>query len=448
MVGRSKSINVGAIIDAAPLSRFHYELIALCGFIAMLDGFDTQCIAFVAPVLAKEWGVSSGLFGPVFAAGLMGIMLGQLVFGPLSDRLGRRPVIIACILLFGTLTLCTALVDELELLLVLRFLAGIGLGGATPNIIALVSEYAPARARATMITVMFGGFPLGAAVGGFLSSMLIPAFGWQAVFYMGGVVPLLFLAIVVWRLPESVCHMVNAGVDELRIAIAIARVAPKAGVTAADIFERTETAEKRLSLVEIFTEGRATRTILLWTSYFASLLMIYFLMSWLPLVLNQAGLSISESIESSVYLNVGGMVGGIVLGRFIDKYNPFVVLAVSYLVAGGFIVSIGFLGSSVVLLMAAIFLAGLFVIGGQTAMNAAAAALYPSRMRSTGVGMALAVGRMGSIVGPVAGGLLLDAQWQGMALFSVAAVPALIAVLAMIVLHRSSARVVEKQASV
>ncbi len=427
-------LNVDKVIDEAPLKRFHYELILLCGFIAMLDGFDTQCIAFVAPVLAKEWSVEAGLFGPVFAAGLLGIMAGQFVFGPVSDKFGRRPVILVCMLIFGVLTLATAYIDDLKSLLFLRFLAGIGLGGATPNIIALTSEYAPARARATMITVMFGGFPLGAAIGGLISSKLIPEFGWEAVFLLGGITPLVFFVVVFWRLPESVFHLVDSAAPAKTVAKALNRAAPNVGASEASVFSRSEKVEKKFSLIEIFSEGRAVNTLLLWVAYFVSLLMIYFLMSWLPLVLNNAGHSIARSIVSSVFLNVGGMAGGILLGRFIDKMNPFTVLAIAYGLAGAFILSIGLLGFSTALLMSAVFAAGFFVIGGQTAMNAAAASLYPSRMRSTGVGAALAVGRIGSIVGPMAGGVLLSAQWSTEALFAAAAAPTLVSIVALVAL--------------
>ena len=444
MASSESVVNVDAVIDAAPLRGFHIELILLCGFIAMLDGFDTQCIAFVAPVLAKEWSISAGLFGPVFAAGLMGIMAGQFIFGPASDKFGRRPVILVCMIIFGVLTLATAYATDLKTLLFLRFLAGIGLGGATPNIIALTSEYAPARSRATMITVMFGGFPFGAAIGGLISSQLIPVYGWESVFYLGGIAPLVFFFIVVWRLPESVFHLVDSGAAGKKIAKALNRAVPRADAKPEDKFSRNEVVEKKFSLIEIFTDGRAVTTLLLWSAYFVSLLMIYFLMSWLPLVLNNAGHSIGRSIISAVFLNVGGMAGGIILGRFIDKLNPFTVLAIAYSLAGAFIVSIGFLGFSTTLLMGAVFAAGFFVIGGQTAMNAAAASIYPSRMRSTGIGAALAIGRAGSIVGPVVGGMLLEAKWSGQALFTAAATPTLVAVvvlltLRVIVTHRGSA---------
>ncbi len=440
MAAQNENVNVDDAIDSAPLGRFHVELILLCGFIAMLDGFDTQCIAFVAPVLANEWDVAAGLFGPVFAAGLLGIMAGQFLFGPVSDKIGRRPVILICMVIFGALTLATAYAPDLQTLLLLRFVAGIGLGGATPNIIALTSEYAPARARATMITVMFGGFPLGAAIGGLISSQLIPAYGWESVFIFGGLAPLLFFFVVLWRLPESVLHLVDSKAAGRVIARALNRVAPRSGANADSEFTRTEKVENKFSLVEIFSEGRATTTLLLWVAYFVSLLMIYFLMSWLPLVLNNAGHSIARSIVSAVFLNVGGMAGGILLGRFIDKMNPFTVLAVAYALAGGFILSIGLLGFSTALLMAAVFAAGFFVIGGQTAMNAAAASLYPSRMRSTGIGSALAVGRIGSIVGPMLGGVLLNASWSMQALFAAAAVPTVVSVLVLLILRGKFAR--------
>lgn len=211
------TLDVATAIDRAPFSNAQRRIVFLCGLIAMLDGFDTQAIAFVAPVIASKWGLPVSAFGAVFGAGLAGLMLGALVFGPAADRYGRRRVTIATTALFGAFTLMTAWSDSLTTLLVLRFLTGLGLGGAMPNIIALTAEYSPARSRATMVSLMFCGFPLGAVLGGFLAARMIPALGWESTFLLGGALPLVLLPVLVAWLPESIRLLAARGTPHVTL---------------------------------------------------------------------------------------------------------------------------------------------------------------------------------------------------------------------------------------
>jgi len=424
-------IDVAAVIDRVRLSRLQWITISLCGLVAILDGFDTQAIAFVAPVIAREFGVEMSAFGPVFGAGLFGLTVGALAFGPAADRWGRRPVIIASVLVFGLFALLTPLSDSLTALMLYRFLTGLGLGGAMPNIIALTSEYSPKQKRATLVTLMFCGFPLGAAVGGFVSARLIAAYGWPAVFYLGGVLPLLLLPLLWAALPESIRFLVARG-DRPEAPLAIMRRIDPAGHYGADsrcvlIEERAE----RASIRQLFAGGRALGTGLLWIVFFSNLLVLYFLINWLPAVLQQAGMPIERAIIATVVLNVGGIVGGLSLGRLVDRRRPFGILTIAYAVAAVLVAAIGAVGTgAVAMLMLTIFAAGFFVIGSQYCMNALAANFYPTTLRSTGIGWALGIGRIGSIVGPVVGGLMLSLGWDISELFTVAAAPAAVAALA------------------
>lgn len=435
-----EKVDIADIIDDAPFGKFHVLVMLLCGLIAMLDGFDTQSIAFVAPVIGKSWALKAGTFGPIFAAGLFGLMIGQFFLGPVSDRFGRRLVILLSTLVFGVFTLMTAYASNVPELLTLRLLTGIGLGGAMPNIIALTSEFAPKKLRATMVTIMFGGFPLGAVIGGYISSFLIPAYGWQSVFYLGGIVPLVLLVVLYFTLPESVHHHALSGKHNDKIRKTLARVHPKHAPAQDALFILNEPALSGLSFQHLFLENRATKTLLLWVSYFMSLLMIYFLMLWLPSILTKSGMTLDIGIKSAVFLNLGGMIGGVVIGQCTDRFNPFTVLASGYALAGLCIASIGFVGHSTLLLMCVVFMAGFFVLGAQTAMNAVVTSLYPARIRSTGLGSALAVGRIGSIVGPVAGGILLAAALPVQNIFIACAVPTIIACLALLLLKKNIAK--------
>lgn len=419
--------DVSAIIDQAPISKFQKWTIALCGLVAVMDGLDTQAIAFVAPVIAKDWSMDLSSFGTIFGAGLLGLTLGALILGSLADLVGRRIVIIMSTFWFGVFSLLTVYATNSDQLLALRLLTGLGLGGAMPNIIALTSEYSPRRVRATLITLMFCGFPLGAVLGGLASSKLIVLFGWKSVFVLGGVLPLLLVPLLWFALPESIRYMVVKGGEGRKIATILARVDSAGSYRESDEWLK-EQAMPGLPARHLFTQGRAAGTLTLWVIFFANLLMVYFLINWLPSVLRQAGLPIERAIIATVLLNVGGIIGGLVLSRVVDRRGP-AILSVSYALAALAVAAIGSVGNSIPVIMAVVFVAGFFVLGSQLCMNAIAAAFYPTPMRSTGVGWAMGLGRVGSIVGPVIGGVLLTLGWETATLFFVMAAPAVVAAL-------------------
>src|SRR6266446_8828753 len=217
-VAGASPIDVAEFIDRQPVGGFQIRLLLTCAAVLFLDGFDTQAIGYVAPALAKEWGLSKGALGPVFSAGLFGLMIGALVFGPLADRVGRKKIIILSTLAFGLGALVTAFVQDVNTLLAIRFLTGLGLGGAMPNAVAMTSEFNPRRRSATMVMIMFCGFSVGAALGGLLAAALIPQFGWRSVFVVGGAAPLLLVPILARRLPESVRFLALTGRAHERVA--------------------------------------------------------------------------------------------------------------------------------------------------------------------------------------------------------------------------------------
>jgi MFS transporter, AAHS family, 4-hydroxybenzoate transporter len=434
-VARASPIDVAEFIDRQPVGGFQIRLLLTCAAVLFLDGFDTQAIGYVAPALAKEWNLSKGALGPVFSAGLFGLMIGALVFGPLADRVGRKKIIILSTLAFGIGALVTAIVQDVNMLLAIRFLTGLGLGGAMPNAIAMTSEFNPRRRRATMVMIMFCGFSVGAALGGLLAAALIPQFGWRSVFIVGGIAPLLLVPILALRLPESVRFLALTGRANERVAQLLRLINPKAGFVPGTQFVIHEPGLAGIPVLHLFKEGRTPVTLLLWVVFFMSLLDLYFLSNWLPTVLNDLGASVSSAAAIGSMLQVGGVVGTFALGSIIDRFS-FRALALVYFAAVFAVGAIGQLGHSVVFVTMAIFAAGFCIVGGQIAANALAAGFYPTSVRATGVGWALGIGRVGSIVGPLIGGALLTAKWSAASVFAAAAVAALCAALAAFCLSR------------
>ena len=431
----ASTVDVAEYIDAQPVGGFQLKLLLTCAAVLFLDGFDTQAIGFVAPALAREWGLSKGALGPVFSAGLFGLMIGALLFGPLADRVGRKKIIILSTLAFGIGALVTAFVQDVGMLIAIRFLTGLGLGGAMPNAIALTSEFNPRRRRATMVMIMFCGFSVGAALGGLLAAALIPQFGWRSVFVVGGAAPLLLAPILALKLPESVRFLALTGRANDRVAQLLGLVNPKAIFAPATRFVVDEPALAGIPVQHLFKGGRTLATLLLWVVFFMSLLDLYFLSNWLPTVLNDLGASVSEAAAIGSMLQVGGVVGTFALGSIIDRFS-FRALALVYFIAVFAVGAIGQLGHSVLFVTMAIFAAGFCIVGGQIAANALAAGFYPTSVRATGVGWALGIGRVGSIVGPLVGGALLTMKWSAGEVFLAAAVAALCAALAAFSLSR------------
>jgi len=428
-------VDIAEFIDRQPVGGFQIRLLLVCAAVLFLDGFDTQAIGYVAPALAREWGLSKAALGPVFSAGLFGLMIGALLFGPLADRIGRKKIIIFSTLAFGVGALATAFVHDADTLLVIRFLTGLGLGGAMPNAIAMTSEFNPRRRRATMVMIMFCGFSVGAALGGLLAAALIPQFGWRAVFVVGGVVPLLLVPVLALRLPESARFLVLSGAPHRRVAELLQSLGPKFAFTPATQFVVDEPQLPGMPVLHLFKNGRTLVTLLLWVVFFMSLLDLYFLSNWLPTVLNDLGASVSAAAAIGSMLQVGGVVGALALGSVIDRFS-FRALALVYFVAVFAVFAIGQFGHSAVLVAMAIFAAGFCIVGGQIAANALAAAFYPTAVRATGIGWALGIGRAGSIVGPLVGGLLLAMKWNTASVFTAAALAALCAALAALWLSR------------
>ena len=427
----NRPINVTEFIDKQPLSAFQVIIVALCFLIVAVDGFDTASIGFIAPAIRADWHLTNADLAPLFGTGLVGLMAGAFIFGPLADRFGRKNILVVSILFFGLASLASARSEVLWELAALRFLTGLGLGGAMPNAITLTSEFCPQRRVSFMVTTMFCGFTVGMSLGGLASAWLVEAYGWRSVLFVGGVLPIALAVCVALSLPESVRYLVTTGANAARIRAILHRIAPKAELQNAT-FAVSDRKGTHSPLAHLFRPEFLRHTLLFWLTFFMSLLVLYLLASWLPTVLRGAGLSLSTAALITAMLQGGGTAGAIILGLLMDRLNPYFVLATSYSLACVFIAAIGSLSADPLAAGAAVFCAGFCLSGAQVGVNALIAKFYPTDCRATGVGWANGVGRIGSVVGSVGGASMLAMGWGMPVLFAVIGLPALIAGIAML----------------
>lgn len=435
-MAEASRIDVGELIDRQPIGRFQVKLFALCAMSLIMDGFDVQAMGYVAPEVIAELGMSGSELGAILAATNVGLLLGALLFTMLTDRIGRRPVLIFGTLFYAVMAILTARAESANELLVLRFVAGLGMGSIIPNATALIGEYSPKRRRVTLIMTITVGFTAGAALGGFVAAWLMPLYGWRSVFYFGGVIPLIVGTLMIFWLPESLQFLaVRQRLGEA--ARWLKRIDPGARAGPGTEYVVAEESRGGAPVLELLRGGRARVTVLYWAVNFTNLLNLYFLAGLLPTILTRSGFASSFSALIGGAMQLGGTIGTFGLAWLISKRGFTPMLTLTFAVAAA---SIALIGSTTVLAFAplltfVVFVAGWCVIGGQPGLNALAATYYPTSMRATGVGWGLGFGRLGAIFGPLIGGRLLDLDWSAQQVFVVFAMPAVVSTLVMVGLH-------------
>jgi AAHS family 4-hydroxybenzoate transporter-like MFS transporter len=430
-----RQVNVADVIDDAPISGSQVRLFALCALCLLMDGFDVQVMGFVAPALTEAWTIPSTALTPVFSAGNLGILVGALIFTMVADKLGRRPVIIGATLYFSVMMLITAQATSVEQLVVLRFITGLGLGSIIPNATALIGEFSPRRKRVTLMMAVSVSFTAGAGFGGFISLALIPRFGWESVFYFGGLVPLVIAAAMYFWLPESLQFMVGRGRSPEKVREVVSQIDPRAG--GPDVsYVASEEQKGGVPAIHLFADGRTPVTLLLWVVNFMNTLIVYSLSNWVPTVVRNAGYSATEGVLVGTILQVGGTLGTLAFAGIIPRIGFVPVLAASFAVGSLVIAGVGWSIPVLGALLVTVFFAGWCSIGAQPGLNAMSATFYPTYLRSTGIGWALGFARFGGVVGPLVGGELLRRQWAPDQLFLAAAVPPVIALIGILALSR------------
>jgi AAHS family 4-hydroxybenzoate transporter-like MFS transporter len=442
MTGSSASpgeVNVTRLIDDRPLTRFQIGTIICCALVSALDGIDSQSIGVAAPFIADELSVKLADFGPIFSSALVGATIGAASFGPLADRFGRKTLLIVAVLLIGVFTILTVFVHSVPTLITVRVLAGLGLGGATPCFIALTSEYTPARLRAALVTLMWSAFPLGGLLGGMLNWYLIPHAGWRAIFYLGGVAPLVLAALLFFYLPESIKFLLVRRNDMKGVARIVARFGPPAG-RGDSRFVLDEKSLPGMSIGHLFTEGRALGTLLLWVPFFMGFGVLTVAVLWTPALLKLNGISPANTAVVVAFNGLGGFIGQSTSGRLIQRFGILPILIPAFLLGAAATVGLGYGAASVALAATFIGLIGVFMGVGTGGAIALAATIYPTPIRSTGAGWGMAMGRFGQIIGPLVAGGLLGAGWTAGPIMTVTGGGGLIAAVFVVLLGAWLAR--------
>ncbi|WP_168383884.1 aromatic acid/H+ symport family MFS transporter [Acinetobacter indicus] len=400
-----QTINVNDVIDHAKFKPFHFNVVAWCLLIILFDGYDLAINGVVLPLLMDEWALSAVQAGMLASTALAGMMFGAMIFGSLADKIGRKKVIMICIVLFSGLTFAGGFASNPTEFGILRFLAGLGIGGVMPNLVALTSEYAPKNMRSTLVTTMFSGYAVGGVMAALLGAWLTPSFGWEIMFFIAGI-PLLLLPIIWKFLPESLMFIVKENKQEQARPI-MARLAPEVQISNETKFELHQVdVPEAANVVSLFKRGRALNTLLFWLAFFTCLLTMYALSSWLPKLMMAAGYSMDNSLMFMMVMNVGAVVGIVGGGILADRFHLKPVLMFLGIM-GAIVMSLMGFQSNQFLLYILVFLAGAASIGSQMLLYSYVAQYYPLAVRSTGIGWSSAIGRMGAIVGPILiGGLL------------------------------------------
>ncbi|MFV5367823.1 aromatic acid/H+ symport family MFS transporter [Acinetobacter junii] len=427
-----EKVNINETIDNAKFSLFHWKVLVWCLLIIIFDGYDLVIYGVALPLLMQQWSLTAVQAGLLASAALFGMMFGAMIFGTLSDRLGRKKTIMICVTLFSGFTFLGAFATNPVEFAILRFIAGLGIGGVMPNVVALMTEYAPKKIRSTLVAIMFSGYAIGGMTSALLGAWLVKDMGWQIMFLIAGI-PLLMLPIIWKFLPESLAFLIKSGKEEQAKQI-INKLLPTRDIHQNTQLVFNENIHHEAPLKALFQDGRAFSTFMFWIAFFMCLLMVYALGSWLPKLMLQAGYSLGASMLFLFALNIGGMVGAIGGGALADRFHLKPVITSMFVIGAAALILLGF-NSPQIILYSLIALAGAATIGSQILLYTFVAQFYPTTVRSTGMGWASGIGRIGAIIGPVLTGALLTFELPHQMNFLAIAIPGVIAAFAIFLVN-------------
>jgi MFS transporter, AAHS family, 4-hydroxybenzoate transporter len=439
----SAIIDVTAVIERQRRNGLVLTVMILATTMMFLDGYDLHAMAFAAPSIIRSWGIEKAALGVVFSVGIFGILVGGLIFGYLGDRIGRRLSILAATGAFGGFSLLTVWAGDINALIVLRFMTGLGIGGLAPLCYSLTLEYAPNRYRGRVVALIMLGYVAGGSAGGVIVAWLVPQFGWSIVFWIGGVLPLAAGLLCFAWLPESIKFLVVQGRRSADVASLLNRIEPGLQAQPAARFiideeSRTDTGVTA-KLTALFDGRLAIITPLFWFAYIASSITMFFLNSWTPILAEASGYTPAQAALGLSMFSLGGAVAAMIVGWVIDRFGM-IALAVVPLIASPLVASLGLAGYGDGVFLAAMLCVGFFVVGGHQGLNSSVGLFYPSANRATAVGWALSVAKIGSIAGPLVGGILLARHLPLSSLFLLAAMPPLVVACCFLVLGMTQRR--------
>jgi AAHS family 4-hydroxybenzoate transporter-like MFS transporter len=426
-----------ALLEAQRLGPLQLRVAFICTLAQMFDGYDITSIGMAVPSLSAAWHIPGPAFANTFVMSSVGIMVGALASGPAGDRLGRKPVLIAGLLFLAVSSIACVYATSISELIAWRFVTGIGIGAIMPATVALTSDYVPERLRAPIVMIIFTGNPLGGFLGGQIIAQLLPHYGWPVIFWLGGLLPLALIPVMLFWLPESPRFLLARGrlTTSTERLLRTLNIEPPSQEKPHDVDVATGN-----PVAGLFRDGLATTTVFVWILYFANLLSIYLISYWLPTVLNLSGLNPADSVFAASLMAAGPLVSVFAMAPLARHFGPQRVLAVMLISGVAVIATVGLANPPHNLLLLAIFLMGCCTVGSMTGINGMTAALYPARVRTTGMGWALGIGRLGGIGGPWLGGVLLTAGWPPRQIFLCACVTALIGTFCVVMLHIQARR--------
>lgn len=398
-------IDVHKVADEAKFNKFHAKVLAWCFIIIIIDGYDIAVAGAALPSIMSGMGVDASTAGFMASSALFGMMFGAIFLGSISEKIGRKLTIAICVFLFSVFTAAAGLTDDPVTFSILRFIAGLGIGGVMPNIVAQMTEYSPKKIRSLMTTFMFSGYAIGGVLAAVIGKQFILEFGWQVVFFAAGV-PVLLLPFILKSMPESLSYLLKKQ-NQQDLQKVVRDMEPSIQLDHTVEFTQTIQADdSKSAIAQLFQEGRALSTFMFWGAYFTGLFMVYALSTWLTKLMAMSGYSLGSALSFVIALNVGAVVGAVGGGWLADKFHIKWVLVTMYALGSVFLYMMT-LPMATEMLYIVIGVVGACTTGAQIVAYAYCGQFYPSAIRSTGIGMAAGIGRMGAILAPLLIGFIV-----------------------------------------